>query len=241
MSKIVAVGDIHADFGKLHDVLGKLDERVDFDETPLVFLGDIVDGGHEAKQCISTLMSLQTDYPHFKFLLGNHEDLMLNALGAQKTICSPYVDVGNYDLWYFQGGKETYHSYLVDSLLSEYERAIAQPLDFIDPLHIEWLKSLELWYESNSFIFVHAGLKPKTDLKHSRPVDLLWIRDEFIRSDFNWGKIVVAGHTHQGTHPTIMKNKFLIDTMHHGHGVLTAVILDDNSGELIETVQSYNT
>lgn len=236
MKPIVAVGDIHGDHIKLTKLLAKLTLMVDFETTPLVFLGDTVDGGTDTKKCVQTLMDLQQRFPHWHFLLGNHEDLMLNALGAQKSVCAPYVKPGDYDLWYFQGGKETYHSYLMDSHLSPYERSISQPLDHILPEHIEWLKTLELWHESDKFIFVHAGLKPRTDLRHSAPVDLLWIRDQFIDSSFNWGKRVVFGHTYH-QQPVVQDNKIGIDTMHHGHGVLTSAILDDHTGDLLEFVQ----
>jgi serine/threonine protein phosphatase 1 len=41
--------------------------------------------------------------------------------------------------------------------------------------------------------------------------DMLWIRDEFIYSDFNFGKRVIFGHT-PFREPLVLENKIGIDT-----------------------------
>lgn len=62
---------------------------------------------------------------------------------------------------------------------------------------------------------------------------MLWIRDAFINSEWDFdGKRVVFGHTPFDA-PLVMPNKIGIDTMFHDAGNLTAVELNtmNNRGE----------
>lgn len=43
--------------------------------------------------------------------------------------------------------------------------------------------------------FVHAGVHPARPLDQQRPRDLLWIREPFLSSDTNFGRLIVHGHT----------------------------------------------
>jgi len=215
--------------------------RLDFDRDTFVFLGDYVDGGPQAAQVIDSLMMYQQRHPHWQFLLGNHEDLMLNALGVRDTLANPYIHTGDYYLWYTQGGKETYFSYAERAGLTDFEKAIAKPADIIAKGHTDWLCSLPLTFETDSYIFVHAGLRPNETATSTRDCDKLWIRDEFLTSDYDWGKTVVVGHTYQRTQqPYIAKNLMCLDTMHHGGGAISAAILDDTKRGEVEIVQSYS-
>ena len=42
---------------------------------------------------------------------------------------------------------------------------------------------------------MHAGLKPGVPLAKQDPTDMIWIREEFIGSETDFGKKVVFGHT----------------------------------------------
>jgi len=240
---IVAVGDIHAYSDKLHDLLATLHEKVDFEaeDTKFVFLGDYVDGGPDASGVLSLLMNIQADRPDWVFLMGNHEDLLLSALGYPTRAPILMRGSGDYYLWYNQGGKETLESYMSteENQMTDYEKAIAQPKDFLPDFHLAWLNSLPLSYESDKFIFVHAGLTPRKTVDETLDDHKLWIRGPFINSDYDWGKKVIFGHTYQPHGPLVMPNKIGIDTMHHGGGRLTAAILDDTLGEVVEFVQSF--
>lgn len=237
MKPIIAFGDLHGDFDKLSRVLAELATEYHFKDVEGIFLGDVVDGGSKTKECVQTLLDFRMLVPHWKVLLGNHEDLMLNALGYRPSLCYPHVRKDDYCLWYNQGGKETLNSYKKASGLSRYEQSIANDLDFIPQEHLDFIASWPLSYETNSFIFVHAGLRENQTVAETSDLDKLWIRDEFIQSDYDWGKRVVAGHTYHDQ-PVVHANKIIIDTMHHGHGVLTAVVLDDDTGAIIKFVTS---
>ena len=51
----------------------------------------------------------------------------------------------------------------------------------------------------------------KLPLESQKTIDLLWIRDEFIFSDFNFGKRFIFGHT-PFKEPLVQTNKIGIDT-----------------------------
>jgi serine/threonine protein phosphatase 1 len=57
-------------------------------------------------------------------------------------------------------------------------------------------------------------------------MDLLWIRDEFIYSDFDFGKRVIFGHT-PFREPLVQPNKIGIDTGAVYGNLLTCVQLPE--------------
>ena len=92
--------------------------------------------------------------------------------------------------------------------------------------HLEFFKSLLPYYETEDYIFVHAGLRPGISLEKQNIDDLTWIRYEFIRSTYDFGKIVVFGHTSL-PETLIQPNKIGIDTGAVYGGYLTCVVLPE--------------
>ena len=58
---------------------------------------------------------------------------------------------------------------------------------------------------------VHAGFRPKVPIKEQSLDDMVWIREPFIYSDYDFGKKVVFGHT-PFSEPMVMENKIGLDT-----------------------------
>lgn len=251
MKRTFAIGDLHGHFDqllRLYDQL--LQNGLTPEKDTLVFLGDYVDGGNQVKQTLDWLIKKQKQYPHWQFLIGNHELLMLDALVFGGRI------YGSFDLWYQQGGKETFYSYLPDSL-TDFEKAISNPLDHIPVDHLDWLRTRPYYYEDDNYFFVHAGIPNKTSLSQfktaidNNDLDMqqaaVWIRDEFLQSVKDWGKKIVFGHTvfphgpYRGAdpvtmkktskigYPFIQKNKIGIDGMMHNEGNLIAINLPDET------------
>jgi serine/threonine protein phosphatase 1 len=77
--------------------------------------------------------------------------------------------------------------------------------------HMAFFNRLRTSYETEDYIFVHAGLRPKVQLAQQSQKDLVWIRQKFIYSDYNFGKRVVFGHT-PFNEPFVKANKIGIDT-----------------------------
>jgi serine/threonine protein phosphatase 1 len=101
---------------------------------------------------------------------------------------------GSFYQWWDQGGAATVASYLPGDI-GDYERAIMQPRDYIPAAHIDWLEDRPLYHETDQFIFVHAGLRPGIPLAEQSREDMLWIRERFFDSGYDFGKTIVFGHT----------------------------------------------
>ena len=226
---IIAIGDVHGHLHQLKSLFYNLRERFDLTQHRIVFVGDYVDGGPDTKGVIEFIRNLETDH-NVVCLMGNHEQMLLNSL-ADTT------NMQNHWHWYTQGGRQTIWSYIPDGL-SSYDRALfPDNADAVDTQHIEWMENLPIMYESKNFYFVHAGFNPLYSVEDQNTLDMLWIREDFIDSDHDFGKRVVFGHTYH-PEPVVHKNKIGLDTMHRGGGYLVAAILDDETGELREFIRS---
>ena len=99
-----------------------------------------------------------------------------------------YLEGRDEELYFANGGGMTLSSYGLT--LADARAGTGFPED-----HLRFLTSLPLYHETEEYLFVHAGLRPGIPLSGQSPEDLLWIRDEFIDSDWDFGKTVVFGHT----------------------------------------------
>jgi len=61
--------------------------------------------------------------------------------------------------------------------------------------HLRFLAFLELSISLGDYFLCHAGVRPSIALEKQSAEDLLWIRDEFLNSKKNLGKLVGHGHT----------------------------------------------
>ena len=207
MGKIFAIGDIHGCLDKLDMMMKRI--KIDEEEDTLVFIGDFIDRGPAPKGVVDFVLDLKKKYRNIICLLGNHEQTFLNF----------YFHHMDGDLFYFNGGETTAASYgLVET---EEGKKINVPES-----HLEFFKSLLPYYETEDYIFVHAGLKPGIPLEKQKVSDMIWIRHEFIRSTHDFGKVVVFGHTPL-PEPLIQPNKIGIDTRAAYGGYLTCVVLPE--------------
>jgi serine/threonine protein phosphatase 1 len=125
----------------------------------------------------------------------------------------------NEEMFFMNGGNVTAFSY---GLI----RTDAGGRMDIPQTHIDFFSSLHLFYETDKFIFVHAGLKPGVPLAQQKKSDLLWIREEFINTDQSLEKTVVFGHTPFAS-PLVEKDRIGIDTGAAFGGKLTCVELTE--------------
>jgi serine/threonine protein phosphatase 1 len=205
MGKIFAIGDIHGSIDRLQDLMQKI--PIDFANDTLLFIGDYIDRGPGSVEVVEYLMDLKKRVPEIILLKGNHEDML-----------EKYLDGTDRFTYLLNGGQST-----LDSYLSKTHRSDSFP---IPAEHIDFFKSLRLYYETEAYIFVHAGLRPKIPLASQKSEDLLWIRDKFIYSKYNFGKPVVFGHTPLEK-PLVEPNKIGIDTGAVYGNALTCVQLPD--------------
>ena len=151
-------------------------------------------------------------------LKGNHEFLF------QAFMDDPAV-AGQ---WRRLGGLETLHSYGVPvaSLMmgKGYDEAAEGLRAAIPPAHLEFLRSLWTFLPVGKYFMCHAGIRPGVPLDRQSEEDLLWIREEFLSSRANFGKIVVHGHTPTKS-PEVLPNRINIDTGAFMTGRLTCAVL----------------
>jgi serine/threonine protein phosphatase 1 len=190
MSRIFAVGDIHGCYGKLTTLMNKI--NIDFDKDLLIFVGDYIDRGPDSCKVVNFLLQLKNYYRNIILLRGNHEEMLMKYLAG--------VDPGVYMI---NGGQETLNSYK-----KQYKDLGPK---VIPPNHFSFFINLVMYYETDEYIFVHAGLRENVPLAEQTTADLLWIRKEFIDSNYDFGKRVIFGHT-PFAEPLVQANKIGIDT-----------------------------
>jgi len=194
----------------------------------VVYLGDYVDRGPESKAVIDALIKGPPFEAETHFLKGNHEDALLSFLD----------DPGFLRMWRDYGGMETLQSYGVkipsggigDEWIIDAHRQFSA--NFPES-HLAFLQGLELSYALGDFGFVHAGIRPGIRFNKQQGADLMWIRDQFLASKRNHGKIIVHGHTPQ-EQPVIHRNRIGIDTGAYITGVLTALVLEGTTFRFIQ-------
>jgi len=167
--RLLAIGDIHGCLEQLQELL---DLVAPTDRDQVVFLGDYVDRGPASAGVIDCLIEFGVRHPATVFLRGNHEQMFID-----------YLDGLDPTAFLLNGGLNTLASY--------HDRGL-WPI----PLgHRTFLDRLASYYQTDDYIFVHAGLRPGVPLEDQETDDLLWIRRDFINSNYDWGKAVVYGHT----------------------------------------------
>jgi len=202
MEKIFVIGDIHGCFDKLRVLIDKI--KFDPKHDSLVFLGDYIDRGPDSFEVVTYLINLKKQFRNIIFLKGNHEDMLENYLSGLDR-----------STFLYNGGNQTLQSYC---------KHVYNNL--IPPEHLKFFESLVLFYQTDNYIFVHAGLRDNIRLERQNPKDLLWIRSSFIESNCNFGKRVIFGHT-PFEKPFVQSNKIGIDTGAVYGNLLTCVELPE--------------
>jgi serine/threonine protein phosphatase 1 len=228
--RIYAVGDIHGRLDLLTELLARIDADIALRPTmrPVyVFLGDYIDRGSSSRETIDRLIE-HGQANESIFLRGNHELIAIKCLSDRSL----------FDQWLRLGGLETLVSYGVarDSLArgrqiielqSAFHSALPQP-------HFRFFRDLVNSFSCGDFFFAHAGAKPHVDLSLQKESDLLWIREEFLSSSFDFGKIIVHGHT-PNSEIDVGPNRINIDTGAFATGRLTCLVIEGGSLSVIDT------
>lgn len=190
----------------------------------LLYLGDYIDRGSQPSQVIDCLLEDQFSDFQKIFLLGNHEQVLLQFLNGS----DPSIALD----WFSFGGLATLVSYGVQLHGIPIGKDLAGlRADFANKLpvsHLEFYQRLLINYEIGDYFFVHAGVKPKVKLQKQRPEDMLWIRDEFLDSHLFHGKMIVHGH-HVTDEPVKLPNRIGLDTGAYSSGRLTCAVFEDTS------------
>ena len=145
------IGDVHGHTGPLQSLLENLEESAVYDERWLVFLGDLVDRGPDPRAAVQFVIDLVKNRGKTTCIMGNHEFVLLAALGLygdrlEREFAQPYLDL--------YSPEPTFRSYGVEpGDLQGLRRSIPDG-------HLEFLLSLPWCVEAEGHLVVHAGLLP---------------------------------------------------------------------------------
>ena len=207
--RLIAVGDIHGCINKLKELLNLLSVR---QEDTIIFLGDYIGRGPSSKEVISTLIELRKKNKNVFFLLGNHENLLLEYVRSPDEALIPYLRQQSIEAFLSSYGQE--------------DLSHLHELTFMPEEHVEFLRNLELYHIEQDYIFVHAGIMPGLPLEKHTAMELCEVRDMFLDSRVEIGKTVVFGHTPFEL-PLVTEDKIGIDTGAVYGNLLTAVVLPE--------------
>jgi len=179
MKRTLIISDIHGELV----LFDKLLQKVEYDaaEDGLILLGDYVDRGPDAKGVLERVIELKKWGAIV--LRGNHDQMMLDAANDEP---------GAKASWERNGALSTLQSY--DPSIKD----MTLPAADVFWKHVDFIKEMDYYHETDDYVFVHAGVQPGTPIQQTDPFILVWIREEFHKG-YSGGKTVVFGHT-----PTFM-------------------------------------
>jgi serine/threonine protein phosphatase 1 len=169
-----AIGDVHGRLDLLMDLLSQIIAHASGRSCKLVFLGDYIDRGPDSAGVVELGRRFQQRWPEGVLCLkGNHEAMLLEVVKEPAAV----------SWWLGNGGDATLASF-----------GVSHPRDIPADV-LSWMAGLATLYEDEHRYFVHAGLHPGLSLSEQDDQTKLWIRDEFLSVDYDFGKHVVHGHT----------------------------------------------
>jgi serine/threonine protein phosphatase 1 len=190
-----------------------------------VTLGDYIDRGPASSGVIGRLAGNPFPTPYVA-LRGNHEAMLGTFLA------DPSFGVQ----WRTQGGEQTLQSYgvAVRHVVGRANMEASERLRAALPReHVSFLRSLRTSLTHGRFFLCHAGVRPGVPLDAQSDDDLMWIREEFLFSSADFGKIVVHGHT-PVPEPEVLPNRINIDTKAFSSGRLTCLVLEQDGYRFLE-------
>ena len=229
---IFAIGDIHGCLNQLISIHDQIFNYKNYkkEEDLLIYIGDYIDRGPKSKQVIDEILQLKNKEIKAVFLMGNHEEMMIDFL---------FNKINNLENWLINGADQTFKSYdieVVEFIKDGFEDHIIDKLRkaLIEKLgneHLDFFNNLQLTFSVAQYLFVHAGIDPKKNLTDQSKQDYLWARlDDFFHKDFKAEKIIVHGHTPE-KNVVNFPYRINIDTGCYLSGKLSCVCLNDINNE----------
>ena len=160
--RLIAVSDIHGYFPSLIKLINKIEPSK---KDRIIFLGDYINIGPASRKVLDYLVEFKNNFPQTIFIKGNHEQMFLDYLSGK-----------NKETFLGNGGYSVLRRYTVFGKI------------VIPEEHVVFIENLIPFHEEGDYVFVHAGFKPGLPIRKNDLNTMLWIRREFIESEYNWGK-----------------------------------------------------
>ena len=161
-NKIFVISDLHGQY----DLFLKLLEKINLKrEDLLLIMGDICDRGEKSYEIYMKCMKMMKLGYNLKFILGNHEDMLLEDLENDYPL--------RYETEFSLYRNSKYFN--KKSMEEWYKENFFKEIKWL----VKWLKNCPLIISGNESIFVHAGLDLQTKLEKQERETVLWTREEF--------------------------------------------------------------
>lgn len=185
--RIIAVSDIHGYYQEFVELMKKVNYQKGRDK--LYILGDMIDRGPESLKVITLIRNLQLNYPEtVKVIRGNHDDEFIKI--ARTLYKGENYDEDSWRMYAGFTGDDLTGLQIYNEMLNQNDK----------DLLLKWLEGLPLYIEDGAYVFVHAGVNPKKDIKNQNSQILLWGKgNNEMKKLFVWepcwqDKVVVFGH-----------------------------------------------
>lgn len=189
IERLLVISDIHGCYDEFNKLLGLVKYSSANDQ--LILLGDYIDRGKDNKKVVEFVRELE-GYGVIA-LRGNHDQMFLDYVKRPHNYNNAYNYLRN-------GGETTLKNYIEDfdsyQWHDESYRKWANDIILLHSDDVEFLDSLPYYYETEDYIFVHAGINPHlNDWKNSGKDDFIWIRDQFLNHNHDNKQTIIHGHT----------------------------------------------
>jgi serine/threonine protein phosphatase 1 len=233
----IAIGDIHGNRRALDDLLRQITGEVGADDD-VVFLGDYIDGGPDAKGCIDAILAFRDSVTaNVTCLCGNHEDWLLRTLRDYQRHSwllgmEPFDTIRSYSVEAASVLRDAAKSAGLPLYLDQCSLPYEAFFDAVPRAHLELFENLPTHHQTADCICVHAGLDPCVPrIQDQTRQALVWGTRDFPRQ-YSGDDTVVYGHRNNAEtdsvgwpHPRVVGRTIGVDTIKHG--VLTAIRLPD--------------
>ena len=169
------LGDLHGQYHSLIQCLTNC--NFDYSKDTLIQLGDVVDGGEEAFECVEELLKIK----NLIAIKGNHDDWFLD-----------FIKTGLHPAAWTYGGISTIKSYAtkagIKPIIRKSRQGYKTSFNSVDiPLsHRHFFENQRLYYiDSNNNCFVHAGFNPFQPF-HEQPDSIFYWDRILWQSAMNW-------------------------------------------------------
>jgi serine/threonine protein phosphatase 1 len=179
-----AISDIHGCYYTFKEMLSKI--AFTKGDT-LYLLGDYINRGSNSKPLIDFIIQLQKQGYNIIALKGNHEAMVFDSIELEN---------------WTPGAPETLKSFGITHLKN------------LDESYIKWFSKLKHYHESESFLFVHAGLNFEIENPFEDLDSMIWIKD--------W---------HKNINYSLLQNRKII----HGHVPVTRKTIE----QMLDKINTY--
>ncbi len=182
-SKRWVIPDIHGYAKTLKALLSQIQPNT---QDHLIFLGDYIDRGPDAKGVIDEIMRLEAEGYKVTALRGNHEAFLLESYYFAKENTG-WLKSGKRKAqrkeWFRHGGKETIASFGVKDIVDIPEK------------YIKWIENLPYYHCFDDYVIVHAGFNFKIDNVFDDTHSMLWIKEFEVVPEKIQNRQLIHGHT----------------------------------------------